>query len=92
MTGALYLKGNSANCNNFASSEQNADATYVQNVPPAGAGETAGMLGFLFWAAEYPSSRRGYVATVPPNTCEAGTGAGATAFGVAVPMLPLRQR
>ncbi len=50
------------------------------------------MLGFLFWAAEYPSSRRGYVAIVPPNTCEAGTGAGATAFGVAVPMLPLRQR
>jgi hypothetical protein len=92
LTGALYLKGNIANCNNFASSEQKADASYLQTVAPNGAGETAGMLGFMFWAAEYPSARRGYTATVPPNSCEAGTGAGATSFNIAVPMPALRQK
>jgi hypothetical protein len=92
LTGGLYLKGNNANCNNFASSEEKADATYVQTVPPNGAGETAGMLGFMFWAAEYPSARRGYTATVPPNTCEGGMGVGATTFNIAVPMPALRQK
>jgi hypothetical protein len=52
----------------------------------------AGMLGFMFWAAEYPSSRKGYTATVPPNTCEAGLGAAATNFNISIPMLPLRQQ
>ncbi len=33
-TGGLYLKGNLANCKNFASSEQKTDATYVQTVTP----------------------------------------------------------
>jgi len=28
---------------------------------------------------------------VPPNTCEGGVGAGATAYGVPIPMPPLRQ-
>lgn len=92
LTGGLYLKGNIANCNNFASSEQKADATYVQTVAPNGAGETSGMLGFMFWAAEYPSARRGYTATVPPNTCEAGMGVGATAFNIGIPMPALRQK
>ncbi len=91
-TGGLYLKGNIANCNNFASSEQKNYATYVQTVAPNGAGTTAGMLGYMFWATEYPSSRRGYVATVPPNTCEAGMGAAATFFDISVPMEPLRQQ
>ncbi len=91
-TGGLYLKGNIANCNNFASSEQKADASYVQTVQPNGAGVTAGMLGFMFWAAEYPSSRRGYVATVPPYTCEAGMGVSATTFNIPLPMPPLRQK
>jgi hypothetical protein len=87
----LYLKGNIANCNNFASSEQKADATYVQTVSPNGAGETAGMLGFMFWAAEYPSARRSYTATVPPNTCEGGMGVAATTFEIEIPMPALRQ-
>ena len=38
-TGGLYLKGNIANCNNFDSSEQKADANFVQTVAPNGAGE-----------------------------------------------------
>jgi hypothetical protein len=48
------------------------------------------MLGFMFWAAEYPSARRGYTATVPPNTCEGGMGVAATTFNIG-PMPALRQ-
>ena len=91
LTGGLYLKGNIANCNNFASSEQKAYASYVQTVLPNGAGETPGMLGFMFWAAEYPSARRNYSATVPPNTCEGGMGVAATTFDIPIPMPALRQ-
>src|SRR6185436_9406512 len=91
-TGGLYLKGNIANCNNFASSEQKADSHYVQTVAPNGAGTTRGMLGFMFWAAEYPSARRGYTATIPPNTCEFGMGTAATTFSIPIPMPQLRQQ
>jgi len=91
-TGALYLKGNNANCNNFNSSEQKADANFVQTVLPNGAGVTAGMLGFMFWAAEYPSARKNYTATIPPNTCEGGMGVGATTFNIPIPMPLLRQQ
>ncbi|HXD12084.1 MAG TPA: hypothetical protein VN653_18595 [Anaerolineales bacterium] len=91
-TGGLYLKGSMANCTNFSSSEQKTDANFVQTVAPNGAGVTAGMLGFMFWAAEYPSSRRGYVATIPPNTCEGGMGVAATIFNIPIPMPPLRSQ
>jgi hypothetical protein len=92
LTGGLYLKGNIANCSSFASSQQKAYATYVQTVAPNGAGTTAGMLGFMFWAAEYPSARPNYTATVPPNTCEGGMGVAATTFGIGIPMPALRQQ
>jgi hypothetical protein len=48
------------------------------------------MLGYMFWAAERPSTRG--IGTVPPNTCEGGMGAAASAFAVPVPMPPLRQQ
>lgn len=91
-TGSLYLKGSNANCTNFASSETKADANYVQTVQPNGAGTTAGMLGFMFWAAEKPSSRNGYTPTWPPNSCEGGMGVAASTFNISIPMLPLRQQ
>jgi hypothetical protein len=47
------------------------------------------MLGYMFWAAEKPSTRG--VTTTPPNTCEGGVGAGATALSVPLPMPALRQ-
>src|SRR5260221_13609082 len=81
-TGALYLKGSLANCTNFASSEQKADANFVQTVAPNGAGSTAGMLAFMFCAAEYPCSRRGYVATIRPNTCEGAMCGSAPTFKI----------
>jgi hypothetical protein len=90
-TGGLYLKGNLANCKNFDASEQRQYGDYVQSVAPNGAGDSSGMLGYMFWAAEYPSARKNYVGTVPPNSCEDGMGLAMTAFEVEVPMAPLRQ-
>ena len=91
-TGGLYLKGNMANCLDFYSSEQWRHADYVQTVAPNGAGTTSGMLGYMFWAAEYPSARKNYKGTVPPdNTCEDGMGIAMDVFEVEVPMPALRQ-
>lgn len=91
LTAGLYLKGNIANCDDFYASEQWQWADYVQNVLPNGAGTTAGLLGYMFWAAEYPSARKNYVGTVPPNTCENGMGTAMRVFEVKVPMPKLRQ-
>lgn len=91
-TGGLYLRGNMANCTNFDSSEQKNRAAYVTTVAPNGAGVTSGMLGLMFWAAEYPSAKGGYVATVPPNSCEGGMGVAATVFNIPIPMPALRQQ
>ncbi|HTF12971.1 MAG TPA: hypothetical protein VK659_32835 [Asanoa sp.] len=91
-TGGVYIAyGGKAlpECVNYPASVQNATAPYIQSVAPNGAGTTAGMLGFMFWAAERPSTRG--IGTVPPNTCEGGVGAGASALAVPVPMPPLRQ-
>jgi hypothetical protein len=91
-TGGLYIAGGSKvlpECNNFAASLQNATGGYVQTVAPNGAGTTSGMLGYMFWAAERPSTRG--VTTTPPNTCEGGVGVGATTYQISVPMPALRQ-
>ena len=90
-TGGLYLKGNLSNCSYFDASEQAEYADYVQTVLPNGSGETPGMLGLMFWAAETPSARKNYTPTTPPNTCEGGMGVAATEFGIEIPMPPLRQ-
>ena len=91
-TGGLYLKGNLANCTDFSSSEQLQHSPFVQTVVPNGAGTSNGMLGLMFWAAEFPSARKNYVGTVPPNTCEDGMGVAMDMFEVIVPMPPLRQQ
>ncbi|NJD11363.1 MAG: hypothetical protein FIB01_13310 [Gemmatimonadetes bacterium] len=90
-TGGLYLKGDLANCKAFAASEQAKYRSYVETVAPNGAGTTPGMLGYMFWAAEKPSARAGYVATTPPNTCEGGMGVAASTFNIPIPMPKLRQ-
>jgi hypothetical protein len=98
-TGGLYLKGSMANCKDYASSEQKKHANYVQTVAPKVTvadpltnSATPGMLGYMFWAAEYPSARKGYTATVPPNSCEGGMGVAAKTFNIPIPMPALRQR
>lgn len=91
-TGGLYIvTGNRAapECTSFSSSLINSTGAFVQSVAPNGAGTTSGMLGYMFWAAECPATRR--VCTTPPNSCEGGVGVGATTYGIPIPMPALRQ-
>ncbi len=91
-TGGLYIvTGTRAapECTSFSTSLISSTGNYVQTVIPNGAGSTGGMLGYMFWAAECPSSRR--VCTTPPNTCEGGVGVGAQTYNVPIPMPSLRQ-
>ncbi len=91
-TGSLYIAEGSQvrpECTDFPSSLQSATGAWTQNAAPAGAGTTNGLLGYMFWAAERPSTRG--VTTDPPHTCEGGVGAGAAAYDIPVPMPPLRQ-
>jgi len=92
-TGGLYIvTGTKAcpECINFSNSLQNSCGSYVQTVAPHGAGTSSGMLGFMFWAAETPSTRR--ISTTPPNACTGGVGVGATAYAIPIPMPALRQQ
>jgi hypothetical protein len=91
-TGGLYLitgRTPANECVNFSNSLQKGCATFVQSIMPNGAGSSAGMLGYMFWAAEKPSTRT--ISTQPPNGCEGGIGEGATYFDITIPMGPLRQ-
>lgn len=72
------------NCVNFDASSQLAKSSYVQTVQPNGAGTTHGLLGYMFWAAECPSTRN--VCTTPPNSCQGGMGVGATHFSIPIPL------
>ena len=92
-TGSLYIVSGTniaPECNNFANSLQNSTGTFVRSVAPNGAGTTSGMLGYMFWAAEMPSTRR--ITTAPPNSCQGGVGEGATEYNIPIPMPSLRQQ
>ncbi|HEY0172867.1 MAG TPA: hypothetical protein VGB98_17735 [Pyrinomonadaceae bacterium] len=90
-TGALYIvtgQSPAPECTNFAASLISSTGTYVQNVQTR-VGSTNGMLGYMFWAAECPSTRR--ICTAPPNSCEGGVGVGGRTYNIPVPMPALRQ-
>jgi hypothetical protein len=90
-TGSLFIAEGSKvrpECVNFSTSLESSTGTYVQAVAPK-VGTTPGMLGYMFWAAEKPSSRG--VTTTPPNTCEGGVGLGAKTYEIPIPMPALRQ-
>ena len=89
LTGSLWLIGGDPNCDNFSNSDQDTAATFVEDLAPAGAGSTTGMLGYMFWAAGCQGNGTG--CTFPPNTCQNGMGGAATAFNIPVPMTALRQ-
>lgn len=92
-TGSLFLTDSTKvipECNDFSTSLEDATGSFVQTVAPAGAGVTPGMLGFMFFAAECPSTRN--VCTVPPNTCQSGVGVGAKTYNIPIPMPALRQQ
>jgi hypothetical protein len=92
-TGSVYITKGSRplpECVNFLGSLQDTTGDYVASVPPKIPGVTSGMLGYMFWAAECPSTRG--VCTTPPNACLGGVGRGGTVYAVPVPMQPLRQQ
>lgn len=92
-TGGLFLVGTHAipECNDFNSSLEKSAGNFVRNLQPNGTtGTTAGMLGFMFWAAECSATNK--VCTTPANTCENGVGAGATFYNIPIPMPALRQQ
>jgi len=92
-TGSLYLVQGAKvlpECNSFSTSLQSSTGSFVRTVVPNGAGTTAGMLGYMFWAAECQGTRT--PCTTPPNTCEGGVGLGAKTYTIPIPMPPLRQQ
>ncbi len=91
LAGSVWVVGNTviANCNNYPTSDQEVAANFVETIAPAGAGTTSGMLGYMFWGGGCQGN--GTVCTFPPDTCEAGVGAGATALNIPIPMPALRQ-
>jgi hypothetical protein len=91
LAGSVWVVGNSVipNCNSYPSSDQEVAANFVETIPPAGAGTTSGMLGYMFWGGGCQGN--GTVCTFPPDTCEGGVGAGATALNIPIPMPALRQ-
>jgi hypothetical protein len=92
-TGSLYItSGHNTipECTNFSSSLEDSTGSYVQTVAPNGAGTSSGMLGYMFWAAECPSTRN--ICTTPPNSCQGGVGVGAKTYSIPLPMPPLRQQ
>ncbi len=89
LTGSLWLIGGKPNCDNFSNSDQDTAASFVEDLAPAGAGTTTGMLGYMFWAAGCQGNGTG--CTFPPDTCQNGMGGAATAFNIPIPMPALRQ-
>jgi hypothetical protein len=92
-TGSVFLvtgRNPAPECTTFSSSLEDSTGNFVQTVAPNGAGTTKGMLGYMFWAAECPSTQR--VCTTPPNTCQGGVGVGASTYNIPVPMPALRQQ
>jgi hypothetical protein len=90
-TGSLYLISGrkvAQECLKFSGSLEDTTGNYVESVVPKIAGATAGMLGFMFWAAECPGSGP---CTVPPNDCRGGVGVGATVYSIPAAMPALRQ-
>lgn len=92
-TGSLFITDSNKvipECTSFSSSLESSTGSFVQTVAPAGAGTTPGMLGYMFWAAECPSTRN--VCTVPPNACQGGVGVGSSTYSIPIPMPALRQQ
>ena len=93
-TGALYLKGNNANCLNYGASEQKADADYVQKVLPNATAFPTTARYFLACSATC-SGRPGRLQPAgasPTTDCTGGMGAAAEAFDIPVPMPTLREK
>jgi len=85
-TGALYISGtkSSPECVDFYSSIQYANRNFVRRVKSKIPNTSSGMLGYMFWAAECPSTRQ-----TCAIDCLGGIGEGSIYFGI-TPKQPLR--
>ena len=95
-TGGLYLKGNLANCTNFASSEQAKYASYVQTVVPKVHGRwlagDAGHAGLHVLGGGISVGAQGVFRHRAPEFLRGRHGRCRNAFKVPIPMPALRQR
>jgi hypothetical protein len=91
-TGGLYINGSRPipECTKFLSSIQYADRDFVTRIMSGITGATPGMLGYMFWAAECPSTRS--LCTTGSNTCEGGVGEGSKYFKIENATPALRQQ
>ena len=90
-TGSLYLISGrkvAPECLKFSGSLEDTTGNYVQSVISKIPNTSAGMLGYMFWAAECAGSGP---CTVPPNDCKGGVGMGATVYSIPAAMPALRQ-
>ena len=93
LTGSLWVVGNSPSPNcigPFSSSDQETAYNFVSTIPASGAGTSSGMLGYMFWGGGCQGN--GTVCTYPPDTCEVGTGGGASTFQIPTGTFALRQQ
>ena len=93
LTGSLWVVGNNPipNCiGPFSNSDQDPAFNFVSTIPASGAGTSSGMLGYMFWGGGCQGN--GTVCTYPPNTCQAGVGAGGTTFNIPTGTFALRQQ
>ena len=93
LTGSLWVVANSPSPNcigPFSSSDQETGYNFVSTIPPSGSGTSSGMLGYMFWGGGCQGN--GTVCTYPPNTCQVGTGGGATTFNIPTGTFALRQQ
>ena len=88
-TGGLYLNDRNLipECIDFYSSINYIDRDYVRRIMPnpKSTGVSSGMLGYMFWAAECPSTRKACA-----TDCKNGLGEGSDYFNIPVPMPALR--
>lgn len=86
-TGSLYLNGRNSipECTDFYSSINYATQDYVTRIMANDASLSSGMLGYMFWAAECPSTRQ-----TCATDCTGGLGEGSIFFDIPVPMPALR--
>ena len=93
LAGSLWVVGNSPipNCiGPFSTSDQETAYNLVSTIPPSGEGTSSGMLGYMFWGGGCQGN--GTVCTYPPDSCQIGTGDGATTFNIPTGTFALRQQ
>ena len=93
-TGSLWLVGSKpiAECTNFASRCRNRPGPSCRPWRPIRKVRARRAACWATCSGPRSARARASVCTTPPNTCQGGVGAGATAYAVPIPMPALRQQ